>query len=349
MYSTSLPSSSLGPPDLLNLVQRIRDCGIYEYLECLSEPDWNHFQKEYLLSVPTQSHYQQLMKHFERSQLKARDLLIGYSFLYFDMDETTTEVFRAAKEWVRILHTDDLDDELRLKLLQAFAQYEQVYLEWKLEDRRKMLEKMTQMYWEYEINYRLYETQLLPEEKEYYLSEKQSRQAECLSMMKKIDNLEYFHKYQPVYVDSEFSEVLMDTLRKAFWDRLKEALFKEPPDFEPLYAIFKEIREHLVHITSHRPEFLVNYDDMIDIEYFNQRQQYEQLGVEFWLSRLEFIFELLIRLDSAEREKSHKEAFQKIKAIASFESCIEGLAYLMNRLLEIGKLYDSVFHPTPSE
>jgi len=260
------------------------------------------------------------------------------------MDDIDTRLYRLTKQWITILHITELNDETRCQLIEALGDYEKVYIDWRNEDRDKILRKMTQMYWEYEINYRLYETQLFSEEEEYYLQEKASRQSECLSMMKKIDNLEYFHKYQPVYVDSEFSEVLLETLRKAFWNRLKEGLFKEPPEFEPLYAIFREIREHLAHLTSRKPNILVRYDDMIDIEYFIERQKHQLLDLTFWLSRLEYIFEILIEIDSIERGKHHQDALEKIKNAISMESCIDGLAYLINRLLEIRKLYDGVFN-----
>lgn len=341
MYSSSAPSTSYS--DLDGSIQRIRSCGIYEYLES-QETDWTHFQKTFLLSMPIQNYYTNLLNHFQRFRLTARDLLIGYSFVYFDMDDAESQLYRVAKQWITLLHTNDLNNDIRCQLIEALCDYEKVYIEWRNEDRDKMLRKMTQMYWEYEINYRLYETQLFADEKEYYLQEKQSRQTECLSMMKKIDNLEYFHKYQPVYIDSEFSDVLLETLRKAFWNRLKEGLFKEPPDFEPLYAIFREIREHLAHLTTRRPNILLVYDDMIDIEYFIQRQEHQFLDIDFWISRLDVIFDIIMEIDSVERETHHREALQKTKATPSFETCIDGLAYIMNRLLEIRKLYDNVFN-----
>lgn len=341
MYSSSAPSTSYS--DLHDQINRIRACGIYEYLE-LPNPDWTHFQKTFLLSVPIQTIYSHFIRHFQKLRLTSRDLLIGYSFIYFELDEIDTRLYRLTKQWITILHTTELTNEIRCQLIEALTEYEAVYLEWRNQDRDKMLRKMTQMYWEYEINYRLYETQLFSEEKEYYLQEKTSRQAECISMMKKIDNLQYFHKYEPVYLDSETSNLLLETLRKAFWNRLKEELFSESPNFEPLYAIFREIRDHLAHLTSRKPNLLIRYDDMIDINYFIERQNHQLLNLAFWLSRLEYIFEILIEIDSMEREKHHQETLEKIRNEPSMESCIDGLAYLMNRLLEIRKLYDGVFN-----
>lgn len=342
MYASSLPSTSYTLDAFTQTVQQIRASTLYESLE---QPDWNHFQKTFLLSKPIQSYYSTLLKHFERLRLKARDLLIGYTFIYFDTDTITTELYRATQQWIQVLHTAPLEEDIRSALYHSLTQYERLYFSWKEEDRHKMLEKMTQMYWEYEINYRLYETQLVPEEKEHYLTEKQTRQAECLSMMKKIDNLAYFHKYQPVFMDSAFSEVLIETLRRAFWDRLKASLLTEPPDFEPLYALFVEIREHLDHIHQRRPNLIEHFDDMIDIQYFKQRQEHQPLSLDFWMSRLEYLFDLLLKIDSAERESQHKSILDDLKNKNTLEACIDGLAHLMNRLLEIRKMYDAVFNP----
>lgn len=354
MYSSSLPSTSTGHKDvhsLIKLIERIRASGIYEQLESNLRPSWEEFQKRFLLSISMQKTYSELFDYYQGSQsLKARDLLIAYSFIYYDMDNDTT-ICEVAKDLIECIHKEPLTENYRSKLYQKINKFERIYIPWKLDDRGKMLEKLSHMYWEYEVNYKLYEAKLSADEKQYFLDEKKSKQEECLNIMKRIDNLSYFNQYQPVYVDSETSTLLMDILRKAFWDRIKQSILQEQPDYEPLYSIFNEIRTHLQVVYQRRPQILAHYDEIIDVEFFKQRQRHEELSIQFWLGRLSFLIDILIEIDSPEKESYHKNYLQNLSTeilsapskLHQFEHCINGLAYMMTRLLEIRQMYEHVF------
>jgi len=354
MYSSSLPSTSSGHKDvhsLIKLIERIRASGIYEQLESNLRPSWEDFQKRFLLSISMQKTYSELFHYYQGSQnLKARDLLIAYSFIYYDMDDNVS-ICESAKELIQCIHKEPLTEDYRSKLYQKISKFERIYIPWKLDDRSKMLEKLSHMYWEYEVNYKLYEASLSAEEKQYFLDEKKTKQEECINIMKKIDNLSYFNQYQPVYVDSETSSLLMEILRKAFWDRIKQSIMQEHPDYEPLYSIFNEIRSHLQVIHQRRPQLLEHYDEIIDIEFFKQRQRHEDLSIQFWFGRLSFLIDILIETDSPERESTHRDYMKNLSDellsaqsnLEQFEKCMNGLAYMMTRLLEIRQMYDHVF------
>jgi len=354
MYSSSLPSTSSEHKDvhsLIKLIERIRATGIYEQLESHLKPSWDEFQKKFLLSISMQKTYLELFRYYQGSQnLKARDILIAYSFIYYDMDKDES-LCNAAKELIHCIHKEPLTDNYRSKLYQKIAKFERIYIPWKLDDRSKILEKLSHMYWEYEVNYKLYESRLSAEEKRYFLDEKKTKQDECLSIMKRIDNLSYFNQYQPVYVDSETSTLLIDILRRAFWNRIKEGLSKDEPDFEPLYSIFNEIRSHLHKIHQRRPQILQQYDEIIDIEFFKHRQRHNDLSIQFWFTRLSFLIDILVETDSSEKESNHRDFLDKISkdilasqdTVQQLELCINGLAYMLTRLLEIGDMYEHVF------
>lgn len=354
MYSSSLPSTSSGYKDihsLIKLIERIRAVGIYEQLESSERQPWTEFQNKFLLSISIQKLYSQIFEYFQGLQnIRTRDILIAYAFVYYEMDDDEI-ICNVAKQLIQCLHVIPLDDNYRSQLYKALHQFEREYIPWKMDDRIKILEKLSHMYWEYEVNFRLYETKLTTEEKEYFLNEKKTKQEECINTMKKIDNLNFFHQYKPVYVDSQSSTLLLNILRKAFWDRIKEDLFSNPPKYESLFSIFKEIRQHIEHMTKRQPSILIEYDEIIDIDYFIQRHQHGHLDLEFWNSRLSYIFNLLIQLDSRERETKHRENLQTIQNTITgesnrskqFELCIDGLAYIMTRLIEIRELYNHVF------
>jgi len=353
MYSSSLPSTSYRDKDitsLIKLIERIRATGIYEQLESISKLSWEDFQRKFLLSINIQKTFFELFTYFQGLQnLKSRDILIAYSFIYYDMN-TNPELYKAAKELIECIHCTILDKDYRSHLYQKIHKFERIYIPWKMDDRSIMLEKLSQIYWEYEDNYRLYKSRLSSPEKEFFLNEKKTKQEECINIMKKIDNLSYFNQYQPMYIDSQSSTLLLETLRKAFWDKVKDNLFKDTiPNYEPIFAIFNEMRCHIDFIHNKRSDILIQYDKIIDIEYFKQRHKYANLDISFWLRRLEFLIDLLIQLDDGIiKEREHIMFLKKIKdeiefAINErfqFESCINGLAYIMTRLLELREIYE---------
>ena len=357
MYSSSLPSTSSGHKDLNSLIQlmeRIRAVGIYEQLESNQRLSWEEFQKRFLLSISIQKLYTQLFSYFQGLQnIKTRDLLIAYAFVYYEMDDTSTSenVHRVSQDLIHCIHRDILNQDYRSKLYHTLHRFEREYVPWRMDDRSKMLEKLSHMYWEYEVNWRLYETRLTPEEKAIFLSQKNEKQQECIHMMQKIDNLNFFQQYQPVYVDSQTSNVLINILRKAFWDRLKESLFQTPPDYEPLNSIFIEMRNHIHHITRSRPDLIAEFDEIIDMDFIRMRQDNNTTDVEFWKGRLDYLMNILIRLDSIERQPQHqaylREAYNRMQNCTImkeiYELCIEVLAHIMTRLLEIREMYDHVF------
>lgn len=357
MYSSSLPSTSSGHKDLNSLIQlmeRIRAVGIYEQLESNERLSWEDFQKRFLLSISIQKLYSQLFSYFQGLQnIKTRDLLIAYAFVYYEMDEASTSenVRRVSRELIHCIHKDSLDQNYRSKLYHTLHCFEREYVPWRMDDRMKILEKLSHMYWEYEVNWRLYETRLTPEEKAIFLSQKNEKQQECIHMMKRIDNLNFFQQYQPVYVDSQTSDVLINVLRTAFWDRVKEALFQTPPDYEPLNSIFIEMRTHIHHITQARPQLITEFDDMMDMDFIRMRQENQSTDITFWKTRLDYLMDILIRLDSIERQSQHqaylKEAYERMQNCTIvkdfYEICLEVLAHIMTRLLEIREMYDHVF------
>ena len=340
----SLPNTSLISKDLaflFKLIERIRAIGIYELLESSDKPPWDDFQKRFLLSISVQKLYTQLFEYFKGVQnIKTRDLLVVYAFSYYELADELKDI---SKQLIHVLHVDPLEDTYRSKLYQALHKFERLYVPWKMDDRSLMLEKLSHMYWEYEVNYRLYETRLTQAEKEYFLNEKKNKQSECIHLMKKIDDLNYFQQYQPIYVDSQVSELLIQTLRTAFWDQLKSHLQETPPNYNPLFSILLEIRGHLEIMTQRHPDILNEFDEYMDIEFMKQRLKQGSFTFDFWIPRIDFLFRLLIHLDSLEKEPKHKNYLKTFHKEPTINSCIECLAYFTNRLLEIKEMYQHVF------
>lgn len=356
MNQPPLPIENPGE-ELCTIVQKIRAISMYEKLISNEKPSWEDFQKNFMLSIRVQKLFYEL-HHFFRSlySLRVRDLLVAYLLVFYEIDTSDTfeEVKRVSDAFLTCLHTAPLDTHFYTQVYTHIHQYERVYIPWKMDDCEKVLETLTRMYWEYEINWRLYASYLASEEKERLLEEKNTRQAECISTMEKIDKLCYFHQFQPVYVDSSTSRLLQDILRTAFWDRVKESLLEDPPQFASLFSIFQEIQDHIQAMTKSRPDILTIYQEVMDVEFMKQIQEHGYIETSFWVHRIEYLVDVLIQLDSAEREPFHlqqKDTF--LQAISQnaidthtiVHTCIDILAYITIRMIEIREVYDRIIEP----
>jgi hypothetical protein len=277
-----------------------------------------------------------------------RVALGAFACAFFDIEERLVGIAREFLECLMSGGGGGSSGADRILLL--WEQYRLLFAAWKEQDSQEMLEKLAQMYWEYEINYRMYEEQLTPDEREYYTEEKQKRQDECMAMMQHMDGgMDYFQQFTPVFVDSSTSHVLAHTLRRAFWDKLRGEWAATPPVCEGLWSLLREIRGHLETLVGRsRPEWLREYDEYFDMEFLQQRaaQHGAFMTAAFWAPRCAFLMEVLIGIDSAERQTKHEamwEAFKK-KQIENTDatSYTEFLEYFMTRLLEIVHLVDFV-------
>jgi hypothetical protein len=318
------------PLSLLH-IQRISDAF---YHRCIHREATFDQLQTFILSTDVRTVYEQCFGHDHRIALTA------FALAFFEIEPTLTGV---ASEFLDGLMTSETAPHT---LTAIWTHYCHVFRAWKDTDCPEMLHTLCQMYWEYEINYQIYKDRLTPDEQTYYAEEKQKRQSECLSMMERMDNLATFRQFTPVFVDSQTSTLLIQTLRRAFWDRIRDQLSALPPQWESLFALFREIRGHLSDLVlRHRPGWLNEYDDLFDIDFFRQRIASESLSAEFWMPRCLKLSEWLIALDSAAREPQHiaqRDALvhPRVPTLTTF---IDFLESFMTRLLEIVHLHQSVF------
>ena len=186
---------------LINIIRRIRGVGFYEQLISDNKPEWSVFQKKFLLSIYIQKLYSELYHFFHGLYtVNTKDLLVAYMLLYYEVeeDEKFNEVKESASNLIQCIHTYPIDSLFRSKLYQYIHRFERAYIPWKIDDRERILEKLTNLYWEYEINWEICKEYLTKEEQEYFIKDKTEKQKEYILAMQKIDNLCYFNQFQPM-------------------------------------------------------------------------------------------------------------------------------------------------------
>jgi hypothetical protein len=107
------------------------------------------------------------------------------------------------------------------------------------------------------------------------------------------------------------------TYFKAFFDLLEEKVRQEPPDYEWIINLYKELRHKLTFFLKRNSVFRKHIEKGMDIELFDQMLRNNAIGgVEFY-NLVNFVFECTLKLSSPARdkdvEKNRDEIFKCMK------------------------------------
>ena len=99
---------------------------------------------------------------------------------------------------------------------------------------------------------------------------------------------------------------------KAFFDLLEEKVKQEPPDYDWIVKLYKEIRYKLTFFLKRGSEFRKETEEGMDVELFDQMLRNNAVGgVEFY-NLVHFVFERTLKLGSPARDKQVKEKRDEI-------------------------------------
>lgn len=99
---------------------------------------------------------------------------------------------------------------------------------------------------------------------------------------------------------------------KAFFDLLEEKVRQEPPDYDWIVNLYKEIRYKLTFFLKRGSSFRKETEEGMDVELFDQMLRNNAIGgVEFY-SLVNFVFERTLKLGSPARDKQVKEKRDEI-------------------------------------
>ncbi|MGA1049532.1 MAG: hypothetical protein ACO3UU_16125, partial [Minisyncoccia bacterium] len=125
--------------NIMDVLHKIRNIGIFEKLNSPNKPSWEDFQKNFLFSKQYLTLYKELLHYFKDSiNINARDLMIMYSFLYYDMDDDPI-LIDSIKTLADFIHTETLDLTCMTKLYQKLHHFEIIYVPWKQNDKHAVI------------------------------------------------------------------------------------------------------------------------------------------------------------------------------------------------------------------
>ena len=280
--------------------------------------------------------------------LTGRDMLAGLAIALYGIaealggdagggDDAGAAVEAAARAW-----TAAPEEPERLG---AFAA---ALARWKAADREETLRRLAQMYWEYELAFRLEADGLSEAERAEYAALRDARQAELVRTMEGIDGGAFFRGFLPIAVSEEVAAAVYATLTRAFWARIREDLAADPPVYDSLLPVLEELRAGVCEIMPRAwAAKAAWFSDLFDGAFLRERVGAVAgsaggagggLGADFWASRCSAAMEMLIELDSAEKERAHQEWWARLGEGGGMESAVEVLGYVLRRVEELREM-----------
>lgn len=99
---------------------------------------------------------------------------------------------------------------------------------------------------------------------------------------------------------------------KAFFDLLEEKVRQEPPDYDWIVKLYKEIRHKLTFFLKQGSSFRREIEEGMDVELFDQMLRNNAVGgVEFY-NLVNLVFEYTLKLGSPARDQKVKEKRDEI-------------------------------------
>jgi hypothetical protein len=105
---------------------------------------------------------------------------------------------------------------------------------------------------------------------------------------------------------------IKETYFTAFFDLLEQKVQQEPPDYDWIVNLYKEIRHKLTFFLKKGSVFRKHVEEGMDIELFDQMLRNNAIGgVEFY-NLVNFVFESILKLGSPGRDKEVKSKRDEI-------------------------------------
>lgn len=267
--------------------------------------------------------------------LTGRDLLAGLAIALYGVCEALGDGDdAAAREAAR-----DVEGAARAwadapEAAERLAAYAAALARWKAADRDVTLRRLAQMYWEYELAYRLEADGLSEAARAHYATLRDARQAELRATMNGIDGGAFFRGFLPIAVSEDVAAAVYATLERAFWARLREDLAADPPSYASLLPVLEELRagvcELMPRAWAARSAW---FSDLFDGAFLAARVAAGGLARNFWASRCAAAMEALADLDSAEKESEHRAWWApRREALADAAGALEVLRYVLMRV-----------------
>ena len=260
------------------------------------------------------------------------------------------------------------DKKLLLEFIPKLNKFKHTFNNWKKKDLESQLEIYSDMFHNY--RHKIEQVQQANNSQETLASnipqntsqeyldnlikmrDKIYRQIEKLVGIEEAKNtIGRFKRVERNYEESVYNAI-KKTMRKAFWDKFKEDIEAEPPDYSQVKGIVADMRGFFHKIYHTREDKKKYIDEYLDENFISQLVNSNVLPPEKVLNLCKFCLDRLKELDAAAFDIVVRNFYQKIDSLVINgiyenielyrETLINCLAYLLERLESLSELTEEI-------
>lgn len=250
-----------------------------------------------------------------------------------------------------------------LEYIPKLNKFKHTFNKWKKKDMESQLEIYSDMYHNYrhkieQIKNEQNSEDNLPSTSKEYLDNLIIMRDKIYTQIEKlvgkeeaINTINRFKRVERNYEQSVYNAI-KKTMRKAFWDKFKEDIEKEPPDFSQVKGIIADMRGFFHKIYHTREDKKKYIDEYLDENFISQLVNNNVLPPEKVLGLCKFSLDRLKELDAAAFDIVVRDFHQKIDSLVINgisdnielyrEILINCLAYLLERLESLSELTSEI-------
>jgi len=254
---------------------------------------------------------QNLSEIIELEEKQARYFAAGFMFYYYSNQLIQNKELEYNQTFLQ--HCQELCNSLKILSLnynqenldsfkQAFDKYCKGFVSWKEHDMFEMVQDLTKIYWELEMQ--IYSQKKMGKELSPEVSKiiKQKQQT-VLEKIKKFGGkkgIEYFSNYTPVIFNQDSMNNIQNQIKenfdKAFWDLFEKNI--EEKKYDQLLKAMIEIKLNLKSLVPNRADFHQQLDENMDIEFLKEMLQNDAVDGSYIYNMICYIVQKIKSLEA---------------------------------------------------
>ena len=124
--------------------------------------------------------------------------------------------------------------------------------------------------------------------------------------------LEYFNSLVPVMVSEDAVDNIDIIVRRAFWDKFKDGLSKNPPDYLSILPMLEDTKILMKSCIPRRHDIHAEINEAIDIELIKQMIKHNAFDKESIRDIVNYIINKIKQFDSEEYDKKNDDWEKRI-------------------------------------
>lgn len=226
----------------------------------------------------------------------------------------SNDVIESAKKIIDHIESfDPYDRFCILKTINRFKRFIKNFNKWKEVDKKDLISELGSEF--YRLENIKNDLKNKPDDK-LYINELEKikliddQQEQIMSEIKKCNGLDIFNNLQPIEIqyDEDTIKNIKSILEDQYWAMLKDDLKKIPIDSSYIIKLLGEIKDIVYLILNKRVDMLVDLEKKVNII-----QLQEEFDTHYFLDGLNYLLELLRKLQSPEYDKLTDNYLKEIR------------------------------------